>query len=595
MPIEVEDIEELEKQIDYANLRKFKYEELIGMGFVPISVSGDVYNVVILSKDNEQEIRELLNSRLTTDAGYEFTIIKDKQFKDLIGIIDEHMASDKEISEIATKAYNMGLDEVFTGEENVVDEDYKIVNKGNYSVAVPISAEKEALKHNVPANASKKRIGEVLIEMGLINEEQLFDALVTSKKTGTPIGSILVQKDYISLETLKNVLAAQRGMEAVATSQLKLDNAVLSVLPDDFIKLNMVLPIAYDGKNLVVGMVNPSNKNVINDIVYLTGLKPRVMLITHYEFLQCIKQYYSESQKEANNYIKKIEQEIVEFGGNQESLWEQAEKELAQDDSVVVKFVNKIITDGIKMRASDIHLEPRLKQYIVRYRIDGVLREVLQIPDNIESSVLTRLKVISKMNIAEHRRPQDGTFSIRFNDKTYDFRINSIPVGTKEKMVIRILATAESLGSQDKTIRLIGATDEDLARIERIKSSPNGIILAAGPTGSGKTTTLYSIVRNVNDESVNIMTIEDPIEIRIEGINQTQVNPKAGITFASCLRAALRQDPDIILVGEIRDVETVEIAIAAALTGHLVLSTIHTNSAAATVTRLIEMLSLIHI
>ncbi|MDO5305804.1 MAG: ATPase, T2SS/T4P/T4SS family, partial [bacterium] len=575
--------------IDYANLRKFKYEELIGMGFVPISIVDDTYNIVVLSKDNEQEIRELMSSRLTNDAGYDFTVIKDKQFKDLIGIIDEHLASDKEISEIATKAYNMSLDEVFTDEENVVDEDYKIVNKGNYSVAVPISAEKEALKHNVPANASKKRIGEVLIEMGLINEEQLFDALVTSKKTGTPIGSILVQKDYISLETLKNVLAAQRGMEAVATSQLKLDNAVLSVLPDDFIKLNMVLPIAYDGKNLVVGMVNPSNKNVINDIVYLTGLKPRVMLITHYEFLQCIKQYYSESQKEANNYIKKIEQEIVEFGGNQESLWEQAEKELAQDDSVVVKFVNKIITDGIKMRASDIHLEPRLKQYIVRYRIDGVLREVLQIPDNIESSVLTRLKVISKMNIAEHRRPQDGTFSIRFNDKTYDFRINSIPVGTKEKMVIRILATAESLGSQDKTIRLIGATDEDLARIERIKSSPNGIILAAGPTGSGKTTTLYSIVRNVNDESVNIMTIEDPIEIRIEGINQTQVNPKAGITFASCLRAALRQDPDIILVGEIRDVETVEIAIAAALTGHLVLSTIHTNSAAATVTRLIEM------
>ena len=589
MPIEFDDIEELEKQIDYANLRKFKYEELIGMGFVPLSVEGDVYNVVVLSKDNEQEIRSLLTSRLPNiEVGFEFTVIKDRYFKDLIGIIDEHLASDKEISEIATKAYNMSLDQVFTGEENV-DDDYKIVNKGNYSVAVPISAEKEAMKHNVPTNASKKRIGEVLIEMGLIDEEQLFDALVTSKKTGTPIGSILVQKDYISLETLKNVLAAQKGMEAVATSQLKLDSAVLSVLPDDFIKLNMVLPIAYDGKNLVVGMVNPSNKNVINDIVYLTGLKPRVMLITHYEFLQCIKQYYSESQKEANNYIKKIEQEIVEFGGNQESLWEQAEKALAQDDSVVVKFVNKIITDGIKMRASDIHLEPRLRQYVVRYRIDGVLREVLQIPDQIESAVLTRLKVISKMNIAEHRRPQDGTFSIKFNDKMYDFRINSIPVGTKEKMVVRILATAESLGSQDRTIKLVGATDEDIQRIERIKASPNGIILAAGPTGSGKTTTLYSIVRNLNDESVNIMTIEDPIEIRIEGINQTQVNPKAGITFASCLRAALRQDPDIILVGEIRDVETVEIAIAAALTGHLVLSTIHTNSAAATVTRLIEM------
>ncbi len=594
MPITFEKIEELEHQIDYANLRKFKYEELIGMGFVPISISGDMYNIVILTEDNKEDIRQLMETRLSHDAGYDFTVIKDQDFKNLIGEIDEHFASDKEMAEVASKGYDLALDEVFTGEDQQkditkVDENYKLVNKGNYSVAVPISAEQEAAKHHVPTDAPKKKIGEVLIEMGLINEEQLFDALVTSKKTGNPIGSVLVQKEYISLQNLKDVLAAQRGMEAVASTQLKLDRKILSVLPDDFVKLNMVLPINFDGKNLVVGMVNPANRQVINDIVYLTGLKPRVMLITHYEFLQCIKQYYSESKKETNQYIKKIEQELIQYGGTQESLWDQAERELEQDDSVVVKFVNKLITDGIKMRASDIHLEPRLKQYVVRYRIDGVLREILSVPETIEGSVLTRLKVISKMNIAEHRRPQDGTFSIRFQDKSYDFRINSIPVGTKEKMVIRILATAESLGSIDKTIKLVGATEEDLARIDRIKCAPNGIILAAGPTGSGKTTTLYSIVRNLNDEQVNIMTIEDPIEIRIEGINQTQVNAKAGITFASCLRAALRQDPDIILVGEIRDVETVEIAIAAALTGHLVLSTIHTNSAAATVTRLIEM------
>lgn len=591
MPINYETIDELEQQIDYANLRKFKYEELIGMGFVPVCVIDDMYQIVVLTEDNKDEIRELMESRLSSDAGYEFTVIKDQDFKNLIGEIDEHFASDKEMNETVSKGYGISLDEVYTGGDGAnQDEDaYKVVNKGNYSVAVPVSAEREAEKHNVPTDAPKKKVGEVLIEMGLITEEQLFDALVTSKKTGNPIGSVLVQKEYISLETLKDVLAAQRGMEAVATAQLKLDSKILSVLPDDFVKLNMVLPIKFDGKNLIVGMVNPGNRQVINDIVYLTGLKPRVMLITHYEFLQCIKQYYSESKKETNQYIRKIEQELVEFGVAQDSLWDQAEKELEQDDSVVVKFVNKLITDGIKMRASDIHLEPRLQHYAVRYRIDGVLREMLQIPNNIEGSVLTRLKVISKMNIAEHRRPQDGTFSIRFQEKNYDFRINSIPVGVKEKMVIRILATAESLGSVDTSIKLVGATDEDIARIERIKSAPNGIILASGPTGSGKTTTLYSIVRNLNDESVNIMTIEDPIEIRIEGINQTQVNPKAGITFASCLRAALRQDPDIILVGEIRDVETVEIAIAAALTGHLVLSTIHTNSAASTVTRLIEM------
>ncbi|MBQ2645003.1 Flp pilus assembly complex ATPase component TadA [bacterium] len=590
MPITYDSIDEIEQQIDYANLRKFKYDELIGLGFIPVSIVGDMYNIVILTEDNKNEIRQLMESRIKHDAGYDFTIIKDQDFKNLIGEIDEHFASDKQMAAIVSKGYDISLDEAYTDDDKSKndDDEYKIVNKGNYSVAIPVSAEEEAKKHHVPTDAPKRKVGEVLIEMGLITEEQLFDALVTSKKTGNPIGSVLVQKEYISLETLKNVLAAQRGMEAVATSQLKLDSKILSVLPDDFVKLNMVLPIKFDGKNLIVGMVNPGNKQVINDIVYLTGLKPRVMLITHYEFLQCIKQYYSESQKETNQYIKKIEQELVQYG-QQESLWDQAEKALEQDDSVVVKFVNKIITDGIKAGASDIHLEPRLNQYVIRYRIDGVLREVLQIPNNIEGAVLTRLKVISKMNIAEHRRPQDGTFSIRFQDKNYDFRINTIPVGMKEKMVIRILAMAESLGSTDNKIKLVGATDEDIERIERIKSSPNGIILASGPTGSGKTTTLYSIVRNLNDEKVNIMTIEDPIEIRIEGINQTQVNPKAGITFASCLRAALRQDPDIILVGEIRDVETVEIAIAAALTGHLVLSTIHTNSAAATVTRLIEM------
>ena len=588
MPIKYNTIQEIEEQIDYSNLRKFKYQELIGLGFVPLSMVGDMYNIVVIGENHKDEIRALMESRLEKhSAGYDFTQIREQEFKDLIGLVDEHFATDKEMAEIAANGYNIGFDEVYMGNnsaENSDNANYKVVNKGNYSVSVPVTEDS-----GVPQDASKKKIGEVLIEMGLITEEQLFDALVTSKKSGNPIGSVLVQKNYIELEQLKAVLAAQRGMEAVDAGQLKLDNKILSVLPDDFVKLNMVLPIKFDGKNLVVGMVNPANKQVINDIVYLTGLKPRVMLITHYEFLQCIKQYYSESKKETNQYIKKIEQELVQIGGAQDSLWDQAEKEIIEDNSVVVKFVNKIITDGIKMRASDIHIEPRLQQHVVRYRIDGVLREVLQIPSNIEGSVMTRLKVIAKMNIAEHRRPQDGTFSIRFQDKNYDFRINSIPVGNKEKMVIRILATAESIGSVDKNIKLVGATPEDLQRIDRIKSAPNGIILASGPTGSGKTTTLYSIVRNLNDESINIMTIEDPIEIRIEGINQTQVNPKAGITFASCLRAALRQDPDIILVGEIRDIETVEIAIAAALTGHLVLSTIHTNSAAATVTRLIEM------
>lgn len=585
MAIDYENINDIEQQINYSNLRKFQYEELIGIGFIPVNLINGAYEVLILSKESAEEVQLVLIKKLPNVKKFNFTVITEQEFKNLISQIDEHYATDKEMSEIASKGANMALDEVFEGTS---PEEENVINKGNYSITAPVPSDVESAKHHIPQDAPKKKIGEILVEMGLVTEEQLFDALVTSKKMNIPIGSVLVQKEYISIEDLKEVLSSQKGLQAVESSQLNLDRKLLSVLPDDFVKLNMVIPIKFDGKNLVVGMVNPGNKQVINDIVYLTGMKPRVMLITHYEFLECIKQYYSESQKETNQYIKKMEQELVQFGV-QDTLWEQAEKAIEQDDSAVVKFVNKIVIDGINMRASDIHIEPRLTGYAVRYRVDGILKEILRLPEKTELAILTRLKVLSKMNIAEHRRPQDGTFSIKYKEKNYDFRINTIPVGAQEKMVIRILATAESIGSTNKEIILMGATDEDVERITRLKSSPNGIILASGPTGSGKTTTLYSILRNLNDEKVNIMTIEDPIEIRIEGINQTQVNPKAGITFASCLRAALRQDPDIILVGEIRDLETVEIAIAAALTGHLVLSTIHTNSAAATVTRLIEM------
>jgi len=241
------------------------------------------------------------------------------------------------------------------------------------------------------------------------------------------------------------------------------------------------------------------------------------------------------------------------------------------------------------MKASDIHIEPRLDCYTVRYRIDGILRRVLDLPNKVESSLIARFKVLSRMNIAEHRRTQDGTFTVKYNGISYDFRINTLPVAGKEKMVIRILAPAASIKTEDRVIKLAGGTEEDLERINKMVAAPNGIILAVGPTGSGKTTTLYSVLKSLNNEGVNITTLEDPVEIKIDGLNQSQINPKAGITFASCMKAILRQDPDIILIGEIRDFETLETAVAAALTGHLVLSTLHTNSAAATITRLIQM------
>ncbi len=441
---------------------------------------------------------------------------------------------------------------------------------------------------NIVENAPKKRIGEILIEQGILTNEQLVEALTASKKTATPIGSTLVSMGFITVDQLKDALAAQQGFVPVTSQQLNVLESTIRLIPEDFIKENLLLPLATDGKTLDVGMVNPNNKKALTEIVYLTGMRPRPYLMSYLEFKSCMTKYFGRARKETKEIMRKIEEETLEFEV-EESLWEQVERELEDTSGSVANFATKIITDGIDMKASDIHIEPRLDCYTVRYRIDGILRRVLDLPSKVETSLIARFKVLARMNIAEHRRMQDGTFTVKYKGVSYDFRINTLPVSGREKMVIRILAPAASIKTEDRIIKLSGATEEDLARINKMVAAPNGIILAVGPTGSGKTTTLYSILKSLNNEGVNITTLEDPIEIKIDGLNQSQVNPKAGITFASCMRAILRQDPDIILIGEIRDFETLETAIAAALTGHLVLSTLHTNSAAATITRLIQM------
>ena len=438
------------------------------------------------------------------------------------------------------------------------------------------------------SNSTRKKLGEILIENGQITDIQLIEALAESKKMGMPLGSTLYSLGFITLEQLKAALHQQQGIEVATNEMIRNQDKYISILPEDFIKTNKVIPLSSDGKTIKLGMVDPSNTNVLRDIVYLTGQTPIPFLITHIEFQNAINKYFSSSKQETRKIVKKVEEEALELDV-EESIWDQIEKELQDSSGSVAQLVNKIITDAIEQHASDIHIEPRLQNHIVRYRIDGILREVIEIPSRVEMAVITRFKVLSRMNIAEHRRPQDGSFSIKFKGKTFDFRINSLPVSGKEKIVIRVLAPPVSFDSAEKNIDIAGATEEDLEIIRKMIACTNGIILTSGPTGSGKTTTLYSLLRVLNTESVNITTIEDPVEIKLEGVNQSQVNTKAGITFAFCMRAILRQDPDIILVGEIRDYETLEVAISAALTGHLVLSTVHTNSAAATVTRLIEM------
>ena len=434
-----------------------------------------------------------------------------------------------------------------------------------------------------------KRLGEILLEEELINEKQLQIALAESKVQKIPLGSVLVKMGFVTIKDLKEALGAQMGLKYATTEQLKALPTAISVLPEDFVKINKVIPLSMTDKSLVVGMVNPNDTKVINEIVYQTGLKPTIMIVTHVEFENFLNTYYNADRSDADEILDKIEKDD-NIESNKAELWDQVEQEIQDSDGAVSKLAHKIITMAIDRRASDIHIEPMAVGYRVRLRIDGSLQEALKIPAKVDSAVISRFKVLSKMNIAEHRRAQDGSFTLKYKNRAQDFRVNTLPVAGREKMVIRVLAPQmDSKQAKADVIEISGASPEDIKKITYLVSAPNGIVLTAGPTGSGKTTTLYSLLRYMNSDDINITTIEDPVEIKLEGINQSSINTKAGITFANSVRAILRQDPDTILIGEIRDYETLEVAISASLTGHLVLSTVHTNSAAATITRLIEM------
>lgn len=498
-----------------------------------------------------------------------------------------------EVNAILKKSFSQSIKFMLVGEDDLKELLAEFVPSESIKASTEASqgSNPNASSNAAPSGQGKPahgKLGEMLLKKGIVSEVQLMKALAESKRTGVPIGSMLFEMGLISLDQLKTVLHDQTGYEIVSADQLVEQKKFVNILPEDFIKTNSVIPISSDGKTLLLGVVKPLKMEVLKEIIYLTGQNPKQILMTHYEFTSAINTFFSEQKRQTEEIIEQIKEETVD-SDEEATLWEQVDAELQDSTGSVAKFVNQIITNGIDNKVSDIHIEPRLSGYIVRYRKDGMLQKVLDVPAKVETSVIARFKVMARMNIAENRRPQDGTFSISYNGCSYDFRINTLPVSGKEKVCIRILAPAVSLASNDKEIKLVGAVESDIQKVKQMVSCPNGIILTSGPTGSGKTTTLYSVLKSLNDESVNITTIEDPIEIKLEGINQSQINAKAGITFASCMRAILRQDPDIILVGEIRDYETLEIAISAALTGHLVLSTVHTNSAAATVTRLIEM------
>ena len=541
-------LEKLKKSINKAYIKLFELNLMKTSGFIPVDKKQDLFYVIINKEkiSDKASIEKILFEKIK-DVKLQIYPVESNFFNELIEWVSSLSEDNKT--------------------QNVTKEEK--------------SEEKELTPEDM------------LISIGWLTKEQLNECRKDASEKNLPIDAIFASKGYLSLERICSYLKKKYNVEIILKKDIVVDNSMLKMLPEDFVEKKRTIIMSMEGNKLAVAMVNPQDTYTIREVSLSTGRPLNVYCIPYVEYEMYLKEYEllkkSEQQaKETERIIQSIEEDAAQYS-QEDSLWSQVEKELQDSSGNVAKFVYKIITDAIDAKASDIHIEPRLGYYVVRLRSDGILKKVLEIPGSIEQAVITRFKVLARMNIAEHRRPQDGTFSIKYNDRAYDFRINTLPVSGKEKVVIRILAPAVSLKASGDKMMIQGASEEDLTKISDMVQSPNGIILTSGPTGSGKTTTLYTILKALNKEDVNITTIEDPIEIKLEGINQSQVNPKADITFASCMRAILRQDPDIILIGEIRDFETLEVAISAALTGHLVLSTVHTNSAAATVTRLIEM------
>ncbi|QUH26664.1 type II secretion system ATPase GspE [Serpentinicella alkaliphila] len=424
-----------------------------------------------------------------------------------------------------------------------------------------------------------KRLGDLLVDVKSITQEQLEEALRLQKSTGEKLGEILIKGKYITEKALIEVLEFQLGIPHVILDNYYIEPEIPRLISEKLARRHTLIPIKKDRGKLVVAMADPLNIFALDDIKIATGFDVEPVIATRNDILNTISVYY---EKET------AEQALEEFqeNFNIESIDDYDEEILNQiKNSPVVKLVNSIISQAVKSSASDIHIEPGERNLRVRFRIDGDLQEVMSLAKSSHSPIVTRIKIMGKMDIAEKRIPQDGRVETSIEGKDIDLRISILPTVHGEKIVIRLLDRSGVVLSKNQ----LGFLDENLKSFDNIIQNPHGIFLVTGPTGSGKTTTLYAVLKELNKVDKNIITVEDPVEYRLEGINQTQVNVKAGLTFANGLRAILRQDPDIVMIGEIRDTETAQIAVRAAITGHLVLSTLHTNDTASTVTRLIDM------
>lgn len=426
---------------------------------------------------------------------------------------------------------------------------------------------------------SNLKLGELLLYAGKISKEQLNKALEDQKTSKLKLGEIIVANGWLNLEEIVETLELQLGFPKVDLSKYEINSNVVTLIPESIVRKYKLIAIDKKADSLVVAMVDPLNFFAIDDIKLYTkmGVIPCLATITDVE--RAIERYYSSmlTQKALNEFSDA-------FVPAEDDIGEQEEM-LEVTTAPIVKLINSMIEQAMRTKASDIHIEPSNNDIRVRFRIDGDLKEIMTLPKSNLSAIVTRVKIIGRMDIAEKRIPQDGRVEMKFNDNEIDLRISTLPTVYGEKIVIRILDKSNFNFTKEG----LGFSEDNLNKLNNLIIQPYGMLLVTGPTGSGKTTTLYTILRELNVQTKNVITVEDPVEYKLKGINQIQVNVKAGLTFAAGLRSILRQDPDTIMIGEIRDSETAEIAVRAAITGHLVLSTLHTNDSPSTIARLIDM------
>ena len=435
---------------------------------------------------------------------------------------------------------------------------------------------------------SKKRLklGDILIKAGIIDAKTLANALEIQKTRKKRIGQILKEMGVADDEEIARALATQLKIPFARLKDVQIAPEVIAHVPPEVAENYLLLPLKEINRSLVVAMANPLEIYALEDLRFMTGMSVSVVVAPERDIVAALNKYYPKKDLEADFAVGPAPDEGLEVVQKRADE-EKDVHDLMQMTSAppVVRFTNSILADAIKQKASDIHIEPQKSSVVVRYRVDGIMREIMETDRQVHASVVSRIKIISDMDISVRRKPQDGRTQVRLDGRSYDMRVSTIPTAFGEKVTIRILDQEKGALS----LETIGLSTPYLNRLMGAIKRPQGMILVTGPTGSGKSSTLYACLNHLNSHEVNIITVEDPIEYEIKGINQVQINPAAGITFAAGLRSILRQDPDIVMVGEIRDAETAEIALQAAQTGHLVLSTLHTNDAPSAVTRLMDL------